>query len=140
MTLRNGMKKYLLLIAFVFLIGFPFVVHAGIIDPFNKGDMTSPIQSAGGALGVVVVAIQWMYTIFFIVAVFFILMAAYNFVLGGANEKKVAAAKGQLKYAAIAIVVALLASGMSLVISNFLQNPASAGSQPTTTTPPTTTL
>ena len=132
------MKKSLLFFALALLVGLPFAVHAGVIDPFNKGDMTSPVQSAGGALGIVITAIQWLYTIFFIAAVFFILVAAYNFLMGGSQEKKIALAKNQLKYAAVAIVIALIASGISLVISNFLKNPADTGPQPSTSVPPQT--
>jgi len=52
--------------------------------------------------------------------VFFILLAAYNFVWGGSDEKRLVTAKSQLKYAVIAIVVALMASGISIIIDNFL--------------------
>jgi hypothetical protein len=52
--------------------------------------------------------------------VLFILFAAYNFVQGGANPEKVKVAKTQLKYAVIAIVVALVASGASWIIAQFL--------------------
>ncbi|HPW34502.1 MAG TPA: pilin [Candidatus Paceibacterota bacterium] len=64
--------------------------------------------------------VKWLYTIFFIVAVLFILIAAYNFMQGGSNPKAVETAKSQLKYAVIAIVVALVASGVSLMIELFL--------------------
>ena len=64
--------------------------------------------------------ISWVYTIFFIVAVLFILLAAYNYLLGGSDEKKVALAKQQLKYAVIAVVIALVASGISGIISTFI--------------------
>ena len=66
--------------------------------------------------------IKWVYTIFFVVAVLFILVAAYNFIRGGTNPKAIETAKAQLKYAVIAIVIALLATAVSVIIEAFLKN------------------
>lgn len=64
--------------------------------------------------------IRWFYTLFFIAAVFFFLLAAYNYIRGGTNEEYIKTAKSQLKYGAIGIVIALVASGISLVLQNFI--------------------
>jgi hypothetical protein len=105
-----------------FLIATP--IFAVDISPFQKDPTTaSPITNVTdviGPSGILVVAIQWIYTTFFIVAVLFILMAAYNFIRGGTNPKAIETAKAQLKYAVIAIVIALVASGASAIIDAFL--------------------
>ncbi len=98
--------------------------QSDIISPFNTGNTQSPIQSVTGAASLLISIVQWAYTIFYIVAVLFILVAAYNFVQGGSNPKAVETAKAQLKYAVIAIVVALIASGVALVLQRFLQQRA----------------
>jgi len=64
--------------------------------------------------------VTYLYTAFFIVAVGFILIAAFNYLQGGTNPEKVKTAKNQLKYAIIAIVIALLSTGISLIINNVL--------------------
>lgn len=74
------------------------------------------IGSISDLIQILIALIKWTYTVFFIVAVLFILIAAYNFLRGGDNPKAVETAKAQLKYAVIAIVVALLASGAAVIL------------------------
>lgn len=128
-----NIKIFLALCASVlFLLSVPGVYAQGIIDPLNTGDMASPIKNVGQGYELLVTIVQWMYTIFFVVAVLFILLAAYNFIIGGSggqNEAKIKTAKSQLKYAVIAIAIALVASGMAALIKGFLENP-SDGAQP----------
>jgi cytochrome bd-type quinol oxidase subunit 1 len=69
-------------------------------------------------------AVKWIYTAFFIITVIYILLAAYKFLRGGDNPKNVEDAKKSLTYAVIAIVVALLATGISVIIQTFLSNGA----------------
>ena len=124
------MKKVLLVAALIITLSmFAAGAHAITVNPnqpniapFNTGATQSPIQSATGAVNLFVTIVQWVYTIFYIVAVLFILVAAYNFIQGGSSPEKVKIAKAQLQYAVIAIVVALIASGVSLVLQRFLQN------------------
>lgn len=90
------------------------------IAPFNKGDTASPVTSAPQIFGIVRNIVIWIYRAFFVVAVIFLLIAAYNFIQGGTNPEKIKVAKGQIKYAVISIVVALVASGLSWIIAQFL--------------------
>lgn len=70
--------------------------------------------------GLLTKAVSWMYTIFFILAVGFILWAAYLYLTAGEDSSKVDKAKKQLVNAVIAIVIALIASGVSGIINSFL--------------------
>ncbi|MFA6494815.1 MAG: hypothetical protein WC246_00390 [Candidatus Paceibacterota bacterium] len=92
----------------------------------NDAGMGTPpmFTSLGGAYAFFEEIIRWTYTIFFVAAVFFILLAAYYFIVGGSSEAYVEKAKNQLKYAVIAIVVALLAQGSIYVLTLFLTNGA----------------
>ncbi len=148
------MKK-LLFISFFLVISLGVVLHvpqllspgyaqASVINPFeNDPNMKSPITTVGdqgsGVIGLIVVIIKWMYTLFFIVAVAMILLAAYNFVQGGSNEKLVETAKKQLKWAVVAIAVALVATGISMVVQDFLVT-GGQSSAPASTPTPTPTL
>lgn len=80
----------------------------------------SPVDSTQDVMRIISNVVKWTYTLFFVAAVFFILVAAYNFVTAGGDKKKVDAAKAQLKYAAIGIAVALLASGAVTLIRNVI--------------------
>ncbi len=120
-------KKFFLSLAAIMMMLPIIVLAAGSPDtsgvniaPFNTGNTASPVNSVNGVFDIIRNIVIWIYRAFFVVAVIFILMAAYNFIQGGTNEKKIEIAKGQLKYAAISIVVALIASGLSFIIAQFL--------------------
>jgi hypothetical protein len=129
-----GLKniKQNIILGGVLVMALPILAHAtstvpGVVDPFgSNANMKSPVTNIETDLinGKLITAIKWTYTIFFIVAVFFFLLAAYNFLLGGSNEERVKTAKNQLTYGVIAIVVALIASGISLIIFTFLSTGA----------------
>lgn len=121
----------------------PTQAHASVVNPFeNDPDMQSPITTVGdqssGVIGLLVTSIKWMYTLFFVVAVAMILLAAYNFVRGGSNEKLVETAKKQLKWAVVAIAVALVATGVSLVVQDFLVTGGESSSSNQTPSPTAT--
>ena len=80
-------------------------------------------STVGGIVDVLRGVVRWVYIIFFIVAVMFILFAAFNYLTAGGDAEKITTAKNQLIYAAIAIVVALLAVGFEVIIRNFLSSP-----------------
>ncbi len=97
------------------------------INPFgNNPQLKSPVTDIQtqilGSNGILATIVQWVYTTFFIVAVLFFLLAAYNFMLGGSDEKKIATAKNQLKWGVIAIVVALLSVGAAYAIDTLLRS------------------
>jgi hypothetical protein len=104
-------KKYLF--AFLSLI-IPATAIAAPIECVLEKECAKSIEGLLGRL------VTYLYTAFYIVAVGFILLAAFNYLQGGTNPEKIKAAKSQLKYAVIAITIALIASGMSLIISSVL--------------------
>lgn len=65
--------------------------------------------------------VQWTYTIFFIVAVFFILVAAFNFLTAQGDSTKIQEARNQILWAIVAIVIALISVGAAQIIKNFIQ-------------------
>ena len=103
------------------------------INPFGGTKMESPITSAtdgnGSLLSLLIIGIQWLYTVFFILAVAMILLAAYNFVRGGNNEKLVETAKKQLKWAVVAIAIALVSAGITLIVKDFITGGSSGQQQ-----------
>lgn len=64
--------------------------------------------------------VKWIYTIFFIVAVMFVIFAAFTYLTAGGDPEKVGKAKDQIIYAAVAIIVALLAISLKSIIESFL--------------------
>jgi hypothetical protein len=83
-------------------------------------DTASDITSANELLNVVKSIIGWVYAIFFVLAVLFILMAAFTYLGAAGDETKLAKAKNQIIYAAVAVVVALLAVGFSQIVGSII--------------------
>jgi heme/copper-type cytochrome/quinol oxidase subunit 2 len=124
---------------FLFLIAAPlnaFAADDSKIAPLNNQGMESPINDTSDAYDLLVTVVRWVYTIFFIVAVLFILLAAYNFIIGGTNETKVKTAKAQLKWAVVAIAIALVSAGAATLINNFLEDPSGGTQDPAPTLNP----
>lgn len=79
--------------------------------------------TVGGLVDILRNVVRWVYIIFFVLAVLFILLAAFNYLTAGGEAEKITKAKNQLIYAVVAIVVALLAVGFETIIRNFLASP-----------------
>ncbi|MFA5084113.1 MAG: hypothetical protein WC475_01860 [Candidatus Paceibacterota bacterium] len=60
--------------------------------------------------------INWVFTILLLVAVIFILMAAFKYLGSAGNEEAVKTAQNQLIYAAVAIGVGLIAKGIEFIV------------------------
>ncbi|MFA6136187.1 MAG: pilin [Candidatus Paceibacterota bacterium] len=86
--------------------GQPGALPCNIVN--NPGAPTT----VSGAVAIFTKIVQWVYTILFIVAVLFILIAAFYFITSSGDDTKVKKAKSMLLYAVIGIVVALLSWGI----------------------------
>lgn len=82
----------------------------------------SPVRDAPGLVDVVRKVVVWTYTLFFILAVLLIIFAAFAYLTAGNNAEQIKTAHKRLIWAAVAIVVALLAVGAELIIKDFLNN------------------
>lgn len=80
-------------------------------------------ETVGGLVDVLRGVVRWVYIIFFVVAVLFILFAAFNYLTAAGDEDKVGKAKSGIIYAAIAIAIAFLAVGFETIIGTFLVTP-----------------
>lgn len=83
----------------------------------------SPISSPEQILRVLEKIVRWTYTIFFIVAIFFILVAAFNFLTAQGETEKVKSARNQILWASIAIAIALISVAAAQIIQSFISNP-----------------
>ncbi|BCX15874.1 MAG: hypothetical protein KatS3mg098_103 [Candidatus Parcubacteria bacterium] len=115
-------KKELISIFFlVFFWGYLLLTEAARFTPQGPQNITgSPIEAPNQIWLMIYRIIGYVYTFFFLVAVLFIILAAYNFVFSRGDETKVKNAKNQIKWAIVAIVVALMSGGISILIQNFL--------------------
>lgn len=76
--------------------------------------------TVGGWVGILLTFVRWVYTAVFIVAVLFILMAAFNFITSKGDPGKVKTARSQLLYAIVGIAVALVSYTIVSLVENSL--------------------
>ena len=125
-------NKIIILIIFLFslvLIPQVFAITAGQIPTSQDIGIKKVIQSetAEGLKGVVASVVRWTYVIFFIIAVLFLLFAAYAYLTAKGDPETIKNVHNQLLYAAIAIVVALIAVSVDLIIKNFITTGGQGG-------------
>ena len=108
----------------------PFLVGAitpgAIPEAKELGTPESPIKTPGGLLDAIANIVKWVYIVFFVIAVMFILFAAFTYLTAGGNPEKIKSARTKIIYAAIAIAIALMSVGAVTIIKNFL-SPTSEG-------------
>jgi len=80
----------------------------------------SPIKEPGDIFRILAKIVQYTYTIFFIVAVVFIIVAAFNFLTAQGNPEKINSAKSQITWAIVAIAIALISVGAAQIIKAFI--------------------
>lgn len=80
-----------------------------------------PIKTPDDIFRVLKTIVQWTYTCFFVVAVFFILIAAFNFLTAQGDPTKINSAKSQILWACVAIAIALISVGAAQIIQEFIK-------------------
>lgn len=91
--------------------------NQGIQCPINPSDTIGPDYF----VGLINTVANWLFTILLILAVVFIVMAAYKYLFSSGDGEAVEAAHKMLLYAAVAVAVALLSRGFVYVIRNVVQ-------------------
>jgi len=100
-----------------------FAIEPGHVP--TADDFTIPstgAESAAGLLGILGKAVGIVWKVFFIIAVLFILIAAFNYLTAGGDEEKIKTAHKQITWAMVAIAVALLSVSFSVIIQSFIMN------------------
>jgi hypothetical protein len=86
----------------------------GVVVP--TGVLTSSTSVVNLFCGI----IPWIFWGLIVLSIVFVLVAAYRYLFSSGDPEKVRGANKTLIYAAIAIVVALIAAGVPSLINNFL--------------------
>lgn len=97
-------------------------------DAQNPTGINSPITQASQFWFILKSILQWTYTIFFIAAIIFILIAAFTFLKSKGEPEKVKSARNQIMWAVVAIAIALISVGANQIVQSFI-SPAGSGPQ-----------
>ena len=111
------MKYLILVIALAAVVAAPVLVSAQAELPPPQDTILS--QGAPGVIDLIRTITNWMFTILLVVAVIFILLAAFKYLASEGGEE-VAVAHKMLIYAAVAIAVAFLAKGIVYVVAELV--------------------
>lgn len=85
-------------------------------------NITPPVTSLPELVsraGPLCTAINWAFTILIIIAIVFVLIAAFKYLTAAGDPEKVKSASHTLVYAAVAVAVGILAKGIPLIVGNF---------------------
>lgn len=117
--MKKGLLKLIAQAGGIALASVPLLTLAGVV----VGGPTiapRPYTSVGQFQQVFCTVINWLFTFFLLLAIVFILYAAYRYLTAAGDPEKVKAAGNVLIYAVVAIVVAVLARGIPLIVSTLI--------------------
>lgn len=78
------------------------------------------VSSFGDFVGVFNRLISWLFTLLLILAVIFIILAAFSYLTAGGDEEKIKGAHKKIMFAVVALVVAFLAQGIQFIVRELL--------------------
>lgn len=113
----------------VLALALPVVVTAAGNNPSATAPLAYSDASslAGSSTSILCVAINWMFYILIILTIIFVLWAAFKYLTAAGDPEKVKSAGTILLYAAVAVVVAILAKGFPFIIGSIFGGGFSAG-------------
>ncbi len=80
----------------------------------------SPLTTFEDFLSILRYVVNFVFTLLMILAIIFILIAAFNYLTAMGNPEKIKSAQSMLIYAAVAIAIALIAQGVQFMVATFL--------------------
>ena len=80
----------------------------------------APITSLGGVQTSITAIVNWMIIVFWVVAVGFMIWAAFTYLTANGEEEKIGEAKQRLIYALVAAAIALLSGGIKGIVTSVL--------------------
>ena len=106
----------------VLAIALPVVASAAFQGPgiSAPGSPINSVTDLTGPAGIFCIIVNWLFYLLLVAAVIFVLVAAFKYLTSSGDGEGVKAAGGILLYAAIAVIVALLAKGIPIIASTFV--------------------
>ena len=83
---------------------------------------TPGVRSFEGFLAIFNQLINWLFTILLVLAVIFIIIAAFKYLTAGGEEENIKKAHKMIIMAVVAIAVAFLAQGVSFIVGQLLRS------------------
>lgn len=107
------MKKLTSVLSGISTAALPLLAMAQPVQP------TAPYSTLTGFQNFIcTVVVGWLFTLLIVLAVVFVLIAAFKYLTASGDPEKVKSASSTLIYAAIAVVVGLFARALPLIIGS----------------------
>ena len=119
----NKLKSLKTLLPSIVGAALPMVTLAqgsGIQAPVSPAPVNFTFQTV---IAILNTGITWVFTVFLIIAVIMILVAAFRYLFSGGDPGKVAAATKAVIFAAVAIAVALLSISIRFIVQQIVGAP-----------------
>ncbi|MDP3015355.1 MAG: hypothetical protein Q8N28_03040 [bacterium] len=124
---KNIYKGLFIVLALIGLFGFLAIenpVFAAVAPSTESAARElagrSKITTPSHILNILTKIVRYTYTIFFIVAIIFIIIAAFNFLTAQGDPEKIKGARAQILWAVVAIAIALISVGAAQIIQTFI--------------------
>lgn len=114
-----AMKKHLLRFAVLSAASPSFSIPLIALAQAPPPLPTSPANSVVGVMDILCRFVGWFFAFLIVIAVIFVLVAAWKYLTAAGDPEKVSSANRSLIYAAIAVLVALIARGIPAIVSSF---------------------
>jgi hypothetical protein len=127
----------------LFLLSLPALSFAATCTPDPATGLQCPLDETSFSgpefiTGLINKVSNWLFTFLLVLAVTFIVIAAYKYLFSGGSEESVSAAHKMMLYAAVAVAVALLSRGFVVVVRSLVGASAGPSTSGGSTTPGTT--
>lgn len=114
------MRKFLSAAAALGSVLVPALAFGQIAPPTGATLPTNPTTDVGGVLRLICLAVAWMFWALIILAIIFVLLAAFGYVTSAGDPEKTGKAKKQIIYAAVAVAVAAFARVVPTLVANLI--------------------
>ena len=120
-------KQFGLSLASLASLALPVLASAQIAAPPGGQPPATPITNVGQIQNIACLIIGWMFWGLIVLTIIFVLIAAFKYLTAAGNPEAVKGAGTMLLYAAIAVVVALIAKGFPMIVSSFFNTQVFSG-------------
>ena len=117
------MKKTIALIFIASVLATSLGTAAFAVEPLPvgfEGGLPTIATSGRDAITIIGLLTNWLFVILSVTAVIFIVLAAFQFITSGGNPEAIGEARRKLLYAAIGIVIALVARAIPFVLASII--------------------
>lgn len=110
---------FLLLFLIVGIAASPSAFAAEKLPTGFSGPVTT-VTTGGNLVTTIQALTNWFFVVFLLLAVIFVILAAFQFLSGGGDPQAVAQARQKLIWAAVAVIVATMARALPTVVNNII--------------------